>query len=77
MKMTGISQFQQILFYSDQRLNNTNEIWKYKINDKSNLNLDVLKDGILVNIKTLTGKYIEINISQSQICMDLKGLIED
>ena len=47
MKMTGISHFQQILFYSDQRLNNTNEIWKYKINDKSNLNQDVFKNGIL------------------------------
>ena len=77
MKMTGISQFQQILFYSGKRLNNTKEIWEYKINDNSNLNLDVIKDGILVNVKTLTGKNIEINISQSQTCMDLKGLIQD
>lgn len=77
MKIAGISQFQQILFFSGQRLQNTKPIFEYKINDKSNINLDIINDGILVVITTLTGKSIELNISQSQKVLDLKMLVQD
>ena len=77
MKLEGISWYQQKLLYSGKNMSNTKKIWEYGIKTNSTLNLKVIEDGILLYVKTLTGKTIEINISISQTVFDLKCLIQD